>query len=141
MIAALGLMAGLAAGAVQSPVAPCGGAVPHAGALLHGPALHVIDGDTLCVAQGPEPSTWVAVRLADVPDTTAWGTLMAAAFALTLDCQVIARGVARCTIDGRPLGQIVRQPAVRAAGQAWRAHPDPERPTVVCLNEAAHRRG
>ena len=132
MFAALGFVAGLISGASALPPTPCAGAAPPAGTLLHGPALHIIDGHTICIAQGPGASTWVAVRLSDVPASTAWGTLMAAAFAQTLDCRVEAPGEAQCAIGGRPLGEIVREPAVKAAGQQWRRHaPDGAR-TVVC---------
>lgn len=128
MLVTLGLMAGLALGAGS----PCGGATPSAGAELHGPALHVIDGRTLCIAQGPDASTWIPVRLGDAPDGADWGALMAAAFAKTLDCRIAADGTARCAIAGRALGDILSQPSVQAAGQTWRRHATPgARPTVV----------
>ena len=70
---------GLATGA--SAESPCKGEAPRAGAILHGPVLHVEDGGRLCVARGFEPDAWIEFQLADAPAELARGTLMSAAFA------------------------------------------------------------
>ncbi|MEI9963856.1 MAG: hypothetical protein WDM92_03325 [Caulobacteraceae bacterium] len=119
------------AGATSAPpparrviVAACTAETPQAGAVFSGTVLQVIDGRTLCVAQGPAPRDWVLVRLADVQDRRARGALMAASFARKIDCTAGRRqggGVlATCAADGVTLGELTRTDAVKAAGRAWR---------------------
>src|SRR3990167_6725226 len=95
--ASLSLLA--AAGeAGAAPVEPCTGPNPVAGVQIRGPVLHVIDGDTICVALGYRPDEWIRLRLADAPVTSPIrrvssrpeadprAVLMAAAFARTAEC-------------------------------------------------------
>jgi len=109
---------GLATGA--SAESPCKGEAPRAGAILHGPVLHVEDGGRLCVARGFEPDAWIEFQLADAPAELARGTLMSAAFAKDVDCKVQADGRALCTIDGQSVGALSAQPSVQKAGLSWR---------------------
>jgi len=86
--------------------------------------VEVLDGRTLCVAQGPAASDWVLVRLAGAPLATTRQTLMAASFARTLTC-VAARGMqagveARCAVDGAPLDRVIGTNEARLQGLAWR---------------------
>ncbi len=122
--------------ASAAPAEPCTGPHPVAGVQVRGPVLHVIDGDTLCIALGYRPDEWIRLRLADAPVTSPVrrvsnreeadprAVLMAAAFARTAECvtQLDRRGevVAVCTVDGVPIGRAMRDSAVVAASQSWR---------------------
>ena len=126
----------LAGTARAETVAPCTGPHPVAGAQIRGPVLHVIDGDTICIALGYAPDEWIALRLADAPvtspirrvssreETDPRAVLMAAAFARMAECrtELDRRGevVAVCTVDGVPLGRALRDGSVIAAGMSWR---------------------
>ena len=131
ILMALGLMLGLALVATEAqargPV--CGGALPSVGAQIRGPVLHVIDGESLCVAVDSSPATWVEVQVdaglvRASSSGDAKGRLMAAAFARNAVCVVTGRSgdraVAACTIDGERLSARLNQPAVTKAAQAWR---------------------
>lgn len=103
----------------------CRGPAPAAGQTISGPVLHVIDGRTLCLAQGPTPDQWVPVRIS--PAVTALPAdrdrLMAAAFAQSLTCKVTGGGavkVATCTVAGRPLDALLAEPATITQAKAWR---------------------
>jgi hypothetical protein len=115
---AAALTFGLAAGAHAE--SPCKGAVPQAGAVFRGPVLHVEEGGRLCVARGFEPDAWVEVQLADAPPELTRGTLMSTAFAKDVDCRMGDGGRAACTVDGQPLGALLRQPLAQKAGFSWR---------------------
>lgn len=129
---ALATIIGLALSAVSLPAAPsqaaaapCTGAAPPRGAVLHGPVLHVIDGVTLCVALGETPDKWVPLVLADARgDAPARGTLMALAFSQNLTCKVIgashATSIADCRLHDRPLTELIVEPGAIRAGLSWR---------------------
>ena len=135
LVAGLSLCA-VAGDAKADTAQPCTGPSPVAGVQIRGPVLHVIDGDTICVALGYAPDEWIRLRLADAPqpslvhrvsnrdETDPRAVMMAAAFAKMADC-VTERDrtgeiVAVCTIDGVPLGRSLRDGAVIAASQSWR---------------------
>jgi hypothetical protein len=40
---------------------------PPSGQTVSGPVLHVIDGRTLCIAQGPTPDQWIPLRISPAP--------------------------------------------------------------------------
>jgi hypothetical protein len=106
------------------PPVDCNGAAPTVGQFFEGTVVEVLDGRTLCVAQGPAASDWVLVRLAGAPLATTRQTLMAASFARTLTC-VAARGMqagveARCAVDGAPLDRVIGTNEARLQGLAWR---------------------
>ena len=105
----------LSAGAAAAQTAPCRGEVPAAGAEIHGPVLHVLDGQTLCVATGADPSQWLPVKLEDAPADASWGALMGVAFGKNVTC---ATGV--CRIDGRSIGAQLGSPDAAKAGVVWR---------------------
>lgn len=131
------LVAGAPASAREQAM-PCHGPSPVAGVEIRGPVLHVIDGETLCVALNFNTDSWIRLRLADAPKASpvlkastagqdqpnARGALMQAALARTATCRTIRAdngGVeALCDVDGRPLGDLLRDPEVVRASYSWR---------------------
>jgi hypothetical protein len=123
---------------VESGASPCQGPRPVAGVELRGPVLHVLDAQTLCVALNFNTDSWIPLRMADAPTTlpvlktsTAGqgepnprGALMQAALARTAVCRTLAADdgsvEALCEIDGRPLGDLLRDPGVVEASYGWR---------------------
>lgn len=103
----------------------CRAAAPAIGQTISGPVLHVIDGRTLCVAQGPTPDRWIPLRI-----TPAWAALpvdrerlMAAAFSQSVTCKVTGGGpvkTATCTLAGRPLEALLTEPATMTQAKSWR---------------------
>lgn len=119
----------LSAGAALA--GPCTGQAPEPGQSFRGPVLFVEDGERICVALGTTPDQWVPVVLADSPLQTISatgadprGALMATAFAQNVTCtsldRVAGEVLAACTLDDKPLGALMRQPAALTAGAAWR---------------------
>lgn len=118
------------------PAMPCGGPSPVAGVEIRGPVLHVIDGESLCVALGFETDSWIRLRLADVPAATIRktstagdesnprGALMQVALARMTVCRTLkdetGQIAAVCEIDGKSIGTQLREPGVQAASYAWR---------------------
>ena len=137
VVFAAGLSLWAVAGSAQAaPDNPCKGPSPAAGVQIRGPVLHVIDGETICVALGYAPDEWIRLRLADAPaaspvrhisnapEADPRGVMMAAAFARTADCRTELdtnrEVVAICTVDGVPLGRALRDGGVIAAGMSSR---------------------
>jgi hypothetical protein len=103
----------------------CRAPAPAAGQTISGPVMHVIDGRTLCVAQGPTPDQWVPVRISSAVTLlpTDRDRLMAAAFSQSLTCRITGGGavkVATCTVAGRPLDDVLSEPATITQAKAWR---------------------
>ena len=104
----------------------CRGAPPAVGQTITGPVLHVIDGESLCIAQGPTPDHWIPLRVAPsiTPLPVDRARLMAAVFARSLVCTVKgARGATRlaaCTLGGAPLSDLLSIPAGVSDAKAWR---------------------
>lgn len=104
----------------------CKGRPPSVGEMVEGPVLHVIDGQTLCVALGPTPDHWtpllVAPSLTPLPRDR--DRLMAATFSKRLSCRVTAvRGaalLAECTVDGRSLDSVMSDPVTLTEARDWR---------------------
>lgn len=123
-----GAAAAFAVLALAGPVLAqtCQANAPAAGEIVSGPVLHVIDGQTLCVALGPTPDRWVPLRIsaavASLPVDRE--RLMAAAFSQSLDCRITGgRGpvkAATCTLAGRPLDTLLSDPATVTQARAWR---------------------
>ena len=119
------------AGAAQASEA-CSAPAPAVGVEVHGPVLHVLDGNHLCVALGETPDKWLEVELPDAgltkassnPDDSPRGTLMSVAFAQNVTCRIVDRAedrvVASCTLDGQPLGDLALRPQAISTGRAWR---------------------
>jgi hypothetical protein len=121
------LSASALTGAAQAGV--CRGDAPPEASSIRGPVLHVLDGDTLCVALGPAPTSWVPVRLADQVTRTstearARGTLMAASFGQDVTCRIVGRAGDALLGDCEAVGGSVSATATRAstiaAGRSWR---------------------
>lgn len=126
----------LAGPANAAPAGPCTGPSPVAGVQIRGPVLHVIDGETICVALGYAPDEWIRLRLADAPvaspirhisntpQADPKSVMMAAAFARMAECRTELDAnrevVAVCTVDGVPLGRALRDGGVIAASMSWR---------------------
>lgn len=103
----------------------CRAQAPAAGQTITGPVLHVIDGRTLCLAQGPTPDEWIPVRISSAVATLPADRerLMAATFAQSLTCRITGAGavkVATCTVAGRPLDALLTEPATLTQAKAWR---------------------
>ena len=105
-------------------IAECVAQAPSVGRSFEGTVLQVIDGQTLCVAEGPTPVEWIRVTIAGAPQDSDRGTLMAASFGRVLDCLVVRTlptGVeARCEVDGAGLEQLVATDTARRKGLSWR---------------------
>lgn len=101
------------------------------GAQFSGTVTYVGDGDSLCVGVRPEPSGWIEVRLADfyAPELSAPGGHQAKAalgrIAMGRQVQCVAqhrsydRVVARCTLQGRGLGDLLRAEGAREGGKGY----------------------
>jgi hypothetical protein len=113
-----------ATGAAQAGV--CRGAAPAGAAELRGPVLHVLDGERLCVALGPDPAAWVPLRLADAPQSLddGRGALMAASFGRDVTCRLVGREdgdvTAVCRTGRGSVGAALATPKILRAGQTWR---------------------
>jgi hypothetical protein len=106
--------------APQSEVSACLAAAP-VGEPFAGNVLQVLDGRTICVAQGPAPSQWIKVRLADSDGAGDRSSLMAAAFAKRVVCVVLkADGAAHCALNGVSLVTLSQGGAARAEAAFWR---------------------
>lgn len=104
-------------------------------ARFSGPVVHVIDGDSLCVAVGAGHDQWVEVRLADfwAPESTQAGGPAARAalerIALGKEAVCVAgmrtydRIAARCTIAGLSVGDSLRAAGIREGGNGTAAAP------------------
>lgn len=98
------------------------------GRAFSGSVVYVGDGDSLCVALGPDPMRWVEVRVADfyAPELRAPGGAEAKATLdrLTIGRQAVCvagrrsydRVVATCRIGGASIGDLMRRAGVREGG-------------------------
>lgn len=125
ILLALGLSV-LLHGAAQAQDDPCRAPQAAVGQQVRGPVLHVIDGHTLCVAQTPDPATWVKLELQDAPAAATWAELMSVGFGKDVVCVVGETGAA-CRTEGRSLSAELRAPEAKAASTAWRAATPPLR--------------
>jgi hypothetical protein len=124
LLAAAPAVAGKASQAAgAAPAVRCGAPRPAQGQVFQGVILHVFDGATFCLAQGPTPDRWIRVRLSGggAPGREA---LMAAAFARPVSC-VASGGAgesvqAACSISGVNLAARSRDPAVLSQAVNWR---------------------
>lgn len=99
------------------------------GSKFEGPVSYVGDGDSLCVAVGPSPNEWVEVRVADfyAPELHAAGgpaakaALEQIAMGRRVGCVAEHRSydrvVARCTINGVSIGDLMRRAGIREGGR------------------------
>jgi endonuclease YncB( thermonuclease family) len=114
---------------------PCEGSLPRrAGETFSGQVRYIGDGDSLCVGNSSDPSTWIEVRLADfnAPELHAQGgeaakdSLERLAMGQNAQC-VATRGrsgrvvsydrvIATCRIGGRRIGDALRSAGAREGG-------------------------
>jgi micrococcal nuclease len=99
------------------------------GSTFSGPVSYVGDGDSLCVALGPSPTDWVEVRVSDfyAPELQEPGGQDAktALERITKDRRVECRAirqsydrvVARCAVQGKSLGDLMRRAGVPDGGK------------------------
>jgi micrococcal nuclease len=126
-----GFVLAVSAGAAQASEA-CGAPAPVIGTEVHGPVLHVLDGNHLCVALGDTPDKWLEVELPDAglvraashPDDNPRGALMSVAFARNITCRIVGRAegraIASCRLDGQSLGELALKPQAISTGRTWR---------------------
>jgi hypothetical protein len=100
------------------------------GETFSGPVVQVLDGDSLYVAMGPSHEKWVEVRLADffAPEAKQPGgpAAKAALERIALGRQAVCianlptydRIAARCSIDGRAIGDEMRAAGINEGGNA-----------------------
>jgi endonuclease YncB( thermonuclease family) len=98
------------------------------GAAFSGPVTYVGDGDSLCVAIGQGHQNWVEVRLADfyAPElhSPAGPAAKAALERIAMGQQAWCRAqhrsydrvVARCSVDGRDIGDLMRRAGIQEGG-------------------------
>ncbi len=108
---------------------PCVAPLPSPGANFSGPVRYVGDGDSLCLGPSANPASWIEVRLEDfyAPELRAHGgaqakaTLEALTRGRSLACRAGRRSydrvVARCTLDGIPVGDLMRRRGVAEGGR------------------------
>lgn len=99
------------------------------GTRIEGPVPYVGDGDSLCLALGPAPDRWVEIRLADfyAPELGEPGGPEARRalerlvrhrrLACRIEKRSYDRAVSRCTLDGVPLGDLLRKAQVPEGGR------------------------
>jgi hypothetical protein len=102
-----------------------------AGRSFSGPVMRVIDGDSLCIATGSGPASWVEVRLADFyaaesgspGGSRAKEALERIALGKVARCtagrQSYDRVVSECTISGRAIGELMRSSNVPEGGRGY----------------------
>jgi micrococcal nuclease len=133
VIAASGAVAfGGVAAADPCEAIPRDGPMPvylHKGATFSGPVPYVGDGDSLCVAIGPDAVDWVEVRLTDfyAPEiqdpggAEAKATLSSIALGQTVSCtagnRTWDRVAARCILRGVSLGDRMRGAGIAEGGR------------------------
>jgi endonuclease YncB( thermonuclease family) len=114
---------------------PCTAALPRrAGAEFSGAVRYVGDGDSLCVGEGDDPSTWIEVRLGDfdAPElhsrdgARSKRFLESVAMGRQVQCRAVRgrtgrvvvydRVIAVCRIGGRPIGDLLRAAGAPSGG-------------------------
>lgn len=116
----------------QARADPCEGRLPAAGARFSGVVRYVGDGDSLCVGPAGSPDKWIEIRLGDfyAPElrarggAAAWRRLTRLAIGRTLLCragrQSYDRIIGYCTLNGQPLGRLLRNAGGTQGGRGWR---------------------
>lgn len=127
------LAAALALSGAPAQADVCRGPAPQAGEVVTGVVLHVVDGQRLCLADGPTPDRWTEVvldsaQIGKVSDGgAAWAktAVMSAAFGKKLTCRVegisAGRPVARCIVGGVSLAQALSAPGAAKQVAEWYA--------------------
>jgi len=99
---------------------PCEGPLPSKGSRFSGIVRHVGDGDSLCLGPAARPDRWVEVRIADfyAPELHEAGGRAAKQrleriakdkkLLCTAGHRSYDRVVATCTLQGRPIGALLK---------------------------------
>lgn len=114
---------------------PCEGRLPtRAGETFSGVVRYIGDGDSLCLGPGPDPMTWIEVRLSDFdapelhsPSGRAGrNRLSGLVRGQALSCTAVRgrqgrvivydRVIAACRFNGRAVGDLLRTAGGREAG-------------------------
>jgi endonuclease YncB( thermonuclease family) len=114
---------------------PCEAPLPqHSGETFSGAVRYVGDGDSLCVGPSNDPNTWIEVRLADfnAPELHSPTGPQAKAtlerLAMGHQAQCVAGGgrrgnvtsydrvIATCRVNGRRIGDLMREAGVQEGG-------------------------
>jgi hypothetical protein len=103
---------------IATPSLACEGRA-RPGEVVAGPVLAVPAAGLICVALGPTPASWVAVRLEGGPPLER-KVLMAATFAKRVECVMHGAGMGTCHIDGVDIASLGRSPTVQQASVDWR---------------------
>jgi micrococcal nuclease len=111
---------------------PCDGPLPHKGEHFSGTVRYIGDGDSFCVGKTGDPKEWIEVRLADfyAPELHDPGgeaaklSLSKIAYDKPVECvagkQSYDRVVARCTVQGFSIGDVMRRAGVKQGGRGLR---------------------
>lgn len=108
---------------------PCEGALPKKGSSFGGLVRYVGDGDSLCIGENSDPSTWIEVRIADfyAPELhdpggrEAKASLTHLAYGKEAKCfagrRSYDRVVAECKIGGYSVAELMRRAGVKEGGR------------------------
>jgi hypothetical protein len=105
--------------ALASAASACSAPAPAPGVIVSGPVLAVLDSQTVCVAMGPLPSQWVALRIATPDPDLSVSMVMAAVFSKRVSCQVGNQGLAHCRLGEEDVRDLLLQPGLRKVATAW----------------------
>lgn len=108
---------------------PCTAPLPSPGTDFSGQVRYVGDGDSLCVGQSNQPSTWIEIRVADfyAPELHSPGGPQAKAVLEKIAMGKIAkcqagrksydRVVAQCFIGSESIGDSMRKAGIKEGGR------------------------
>ncbi len=111
---------------------PCEAPLPKAGQSFAGTVRYVVDGDGFCVGKTADPHEWIEVRVADfyAPElSTPEGKsaklvmdqiVMGKQVACVAGRKSYDRTIARCTVDGHGVGDMMRRAGVKEGGRGVR---------------------
>lgn len=131
-VSVLALLASRSALADPCKAIPDKGPMPAylaAGKIFSGPVVYIGDGDSLCVETSPGPNGWVEVRLEDfyAPELhepggpaakqRVEGLVMGRRLVCKADHRSHDRVVAACRLNGRRLGDLLRQAGGEEGGR------------------------
>ncbi len=108
---------------------PCKGPAPASGTAIAGTVRYISDGNRICVGASGNPASWTEVRVADfnAPELrepegeAAKRTLETIALGKEVQCiagkRSYDRVVARCTIGGTSIGDLMKHAGVQGKGR------------------------
>ena len=132
---ALGLLGAAVLAVAAAHADPCEAPLPAKGVIFSGPVRYVGDGDSLCIGPSSDPRGWIEIRVGDfyAPELNASGgrtardVLLRLTMGRELRCRADHRSydrvVAFCTLDGRPLGELLRGAGGSQGGNGYSGRP------------------